>query len=46
MGVKKNRADFHSVVILRGNPLDPNALLPNMDELLKISPQIFNIFKL
>ena len=43
--VKKNRADFHSVILLRGNPLDPNTLLPNMDELLKISPQIFNILE-
>ena len=43
--VKKNGADFHSVILLRGNPLDPNTLLPSIEDLLKISPKIFNILE-
>lgn len=43
--VKKSGADFHSVILLRGNPLDPNTLLPSIEDLKKISPKIFDILE-
>ena len=43
--VKKNGANFHSVILLRGNPIDPNTVLPSMEDLNKISPKIFNILE-
>ena len=41
--VQKRGADFHSVILLRGDPLDPSVKLPEMDELKKLGKDIFNI---
>ena len=46
MNLIKNRgADFHSVILLRGTPIEPNIKLPSMDNLKKISPKIFDILE-
>ncbi len=41
--VKKSGVDFHSVILLRGDPLDPSVKLPKMDELKKLGKEIFSI---
>ena len=43
--VQKSGADFHSVILLRGDPLDPTVTLPPMDELKKLSIEIFDILE-
>ena len=41
--VKNKGVDFHSVILLRGDPLDPSVKLPEMDELKQLGKEIFNI---
>ena len=43
--VQKRGADFHSVILLRGDPLDPKIKLPSFEILDKISKDIFNILE-
>lgn len=35
--------DFHSVIMLRGNPNEPGLFLPQFEKLIKIRPDIFRI---
>lgn len=41
--VYRHRPDFHSIILLRGNPLDPSYGLPPMAELKKIQKPLFEI---
>ena len=43
--VQKRGADFHSVILLRGDPLDPKIKLPSFEILEKISKDMFNILE-
>ncbi len=43
--IQERGADFHSVILLRGDPLDSSVKLPPMDELKKLSVEIFNILE-
>lgn len=43
--VKARGVDFHSVILLRGETLDPDMALPTLIELRAIGPEIFNILK-
>jgi MoaA/NifB/PqqE/SkfB family radical SAM enzyme len=39
--VKQRGVDFHSVILMRGAPLDPTMTLPDLEALRKIGPPIF-----
>lgn len=39
--VKERQVDFHSVILMRGEPLDPTMTLPEMEALRRIGPEIF-----
>ena len=39
--VKSHGVDFHSVILMRGEPLDPTMTLPDLTELHRIGPEIF-----
>tara|TARA_B100000427_G_scaffold159346_1_gene132387 strand:- start:368 stop:1396 length:1029 start_codon:yes stop_codon:yes gene_type:complete len=43
--IKKNNADFHSVILLRGDPLDDHINLPSIDKLNALAPKIFDILE-
>jgi MoaA/NifB/PqqE/SkfB family radical SAM enzyme len=43
--VRKRNPDFHSIILLRGDPIDENVSLPDMNELLEIGPKIFEILE-
>ena len=43
--IKKNGADFHSVILLRGDPLDSTVKLPTFDKLEKLAPKMFDILE-
>jgi MoaA/NifB/PqqE/SkfB family radical SAM enzyme len=43
--IKERGADFHSVILLRGDPLDDFINLPNLDRLNLIAPKIFDILE-
>lgn len=42
--VEKKKPDFHSIILLRGNPIDPTFGLPPLIELKKIQPEIFKLW--
>ena len=39
--VYSHGVDFHSIILLRGEPLDPNMCLPSLKELRKFEPFLF-----
>lgn len=41
--VRERSPDFHSIILLRGTPLEPHVALPSVDELRRIAPEIFTI---
>ena len=41
--VQKRGVDFHSVILLRGEPLDPTFGLPPLEELKAFAPKMFDI---
>jgi MoaA/NifB/PqqE/SkfB family radical SAM enzyme len=41
--VYQRRPDFHSIILLRGNPIDPTFGLPTLPELRKIQGPLFSI---
>ncbi len=41
--VYSHRPDFHSIILLRGNPIDPTFSLPELAELRQIQEKIFEI---
>ncbi len=41
--VQKRGVDFHSVILLRGETLDPTMTLPPLDDLKALGPQMFDI---
>jgi molybdenum cofactor biosynthesis enzyme MoaA len=41
--VYEKRPDFHSMILLRGNPMDPSYGLPPIEELRKVQKDIFAI---
>jgi len=41
--VQAKKPDFHSVILLRGNPMDPSFGLPPLEELRKIQTRLFEI---
>lgn len=46
-GVKEKMplVDFHNIEIMRGNPLDKNFSAPTIEQLKKIKPLVFNIWR-
>jgi MoaA/NifB/PqqE/SkfB family radical SAM enzyme len=43
--VRARKADFHSVILLRGTPPAPDVMLPPMPELRKLGPRIFELLE-
>ena len=43
--IRDNGADFHSVILLRGDPLDNTVALPSMEKLKLLAPKIFEILE-
>lgn len=43
--VRKYQPDFHSIILLRGEPANPELGLPPMEKLLELGPKIFNILE-
>lgn len=43
--VRRRGPDFHSIILLRGDPADPNVALPPMEELRQLGPDIFAILE-
>ncbi|MBF0382247.1 MAG: radical SAM protein [Magnetococcales bacterium] len=43
--VQSRKPDFHSVILVRGNPMDPDVTLPPVDELRRLGPEIFEILQ-
>ena len=43
--VRERCPDFHSVILLRGEPMDPTVGLPSLEELRRLEPEIFSILK-
>jgi MoaA/NifB/PqqE/SkfB family radical SAM enzyme len=43
--VRKRGPDFHSIILLRGDPKDPEMSLPSMDDLRRLGPEIFSILE-
>ena len=43
--IKDSGADFHSVILLRGDPLDDTVTLPSMEKLRLLAPKIFEILE-
>jgi MoaA/NifB/PqqE/SkfB family radical SAM enzyme len=41
--VRRRRPDFHSIILLRGDPLDPATKLPPLEDLRRLGPEIFAI---
>lgn len=41
--VQRRGVDFHSVILLRGETLDPSMKLPSIDELKQLAPKMFQI---
>ena len=41
--VRGHEPDFHSIILLRGDPMDPGVELPSLDELRRVAPDIFSI---
>ncbi|MEX2121952.1 MAG: radical SAM protein [Pirellulales bacterium] len=43
--VYQRRPDFHSIILLRGNPIDPTYGLPSFEELHRIQEALFEILR-
>ncbi len=43
--VRRRGPDFHSIILLRGDPIDPGTELPALDELKRLGPEIFSILE-
>tara|TARA_B100000315_G_C14562749_1_gene581359 strand:- start:765 stop:1649 length:885 start_codon:yes stop_codon:yes gene_type:complete len=43
--VRRRGPDFHSIILLRGDPMDPETKLPTLDELRCLGPEIFSILE-
>jgi MoaA/NifB/PqqE/SkfB family radical SAM enzyme len=43
--VRHREPDFHSIILLRGDPMDPQTKLPSTDELRRLGPEIFSILE-
>ncbi len=43
--VREKKPDFHSVILIRGEPLNPDYGLPPMSRLLELGPKIFEILE-
>jgi len=43
--VRRRNPDFHSIILLRGDPLNPEYKLPPIEELHKLAPRIFEILE-
>ncbi|MFN4798780.1 MAG: SPASM domain-containing protein, partial [Pseudanabaena sp.] len=43
--VRKYEPDFHSIILLRGDPMNPSLGLPTMEELHRLAPAIFEILE-
>ncbi len=43
--VQERKADFHSVILLRGTPPAPDVALPALAELRRIGPEMFSILE-
>ncbi len=43
--VRRREPDFHSIILLRGDPIDPDTKLPALDELRALGPEIFSILE-
>jgi len=43
--VRTHEPDFHSIILLRGNPADPDMKLPPMQRLREIGPEIYAILE-
>ena len=43
--VRKYEPDFHSIILLRGDPMNPSLGLPTMAELHRLAPAIFDILE-
>lgn len=43
--VRRRGPDFHSIILLRGDPMDPKIKLPALDELRCLGPEIFSILE-
>ena len=43
--VRRRGPDFHSIILLRGDPMNPEFGLPPMPTLLELAPQIFSILE-
>lgn len=43
--VRRRKPDFHSIILLRGNPMNPDFRLPPLEELRKLGPRIFEILE-
>jgi len=43
--VRSNNPDFHSIILLRGDPINPTEGLPLFEELTQLGPQIFDILQ-
>ena len=43
--VRRYDPDFHSIILLRGDPKDPETKLPSLDDLRALGPEIFSILE-
>lgn len=43
--VKRREPNFHSIILLRGDPADPETKLPSMPRLRQLGPEIFAILE-
>ena len=43
--VRRRQPDFHSIILLRGDPMNPEFALPPMAVLRELAPQIFSILE-
>lgn len=43
--VRRRGPDFHSIILLRGDPKDPETTLPSLKELRDLGPEIFSILE-
>ena len=43
--VQNKGAPFHSVILLRGDPVDPNVMLPSIEKLNKLAAKMFPILE-
>jgi len=43
--VRRRKPDFYSIILLRGDPMDPQIKLPALEELRRLGPEIFSILE-